>query len=118
MLIGTHTILYSRDAEADRAFLRDILGLSHVDAGRGWLIFALPPGEVAVHPSDEETAAELYLLTDDLGAELARLAGLGVAFEPVTEARWGSVTRLTLPGGGRLGLYQPRHPLALTPLSK
>jgi len=111
MITGAHVIVYSRDAEADRAFLRDVLGWSHVDAGRGWLIFALPPSEVAVHPDDENDRHELYLMCDDLNATLAALKAKGVAFEPPAEERWGILSRLTLPGGGKLGIYQPKHPL-------
>ncbi len=115
MINGAHLILYSADADGDRVFLRDVLRFPHVDAGRGWLIFALPPAEIAVHPGEDNSSRELYLLTDDLAAELTRLRSLQVACEPVMEARWGSVTHLTLPGGGRIGLYQPKHPLAIQP---
>ncbi|MES2306368.1 MAG: extradiol dioxygenase [Gemmatimonadota bacterium] len=113
MLIGAHLIITSRDPEADRAFFRDVLGFPHVDAGHGWLIFRMPPSELALHPGEDDTSRELYLLTDDLTAELQRLSDRGVAHEPVTEARWGTVTYLTLPGGGRVGLYQAKHPLAI-----
>ncbi|MEO8139980.1 MAG: extradiol dioxygenase [Gemmatimonadota bacterium] len=116
MIIGAHLILYSMDAEADRAFLRDVLEFPHVDAGHDWLIFALPPTEVAVHPGDDNGQRELYLLCDDLAPTLARLDAHRIGYEPVVEARWGIVTHLTLPGGGRLGLYTPRHPLAIRPL--
>jgi catechol 2,3-dioxygenase-like lactoylglutathione lyase family enzyme len=113
MIFGAHVILYSKDAEADRAFLRDVLGFKSVDAGHGWLIFALPPGEAAVHPSDESASQELYFMCDDLKAEIDALAKKGVKFSPLQEARWGSITKLTLPGGGEVGLYQPKHPTAL-----
>jgi catechol 2,3-dioxygenase-like lactoylglutathione lyase family enzyme len=113
MIFGAHVILYSRDADADRAFLRDVLGLSSVDAGGGWLVFALPPAEVAVHPAGDEVPHELYLVCDDLAAEMRELDARGVACAAVEEARWGSVTRIQLPGGGVLGLYEPKHPLAL-----
>lgn len=117
MIIGAHMIVYSKDAEADRAFFRDTLGFASVDAGHGWLIFALPPAEAAFHPIDasaeEEDQHELYLMCDDLKAEMAALAAKGVACSEVQEARWGSITRITLPSGGRLGLYQPKHPTAL-----
>jgi catechol 2,3-dioxygenase-like lactoylglutathione lyase family enzyme len=113
MIIGAHVILYSKDADADRAFIRDVLGFSHVDAGQGWLIFALPPAEVAVHPSDENDLHEFFLMTDDLAAETARLEALGVACEPPNQLRWGVLTRIALPGGGKLGLYQPLHPMAI-----
>ena len=113
MIFGAHTIVYSQDAEADRAFLRDVLGFSAVDAGHGWLIFALPPAELAVHPADADDRHELYLMCDDLAAEMRTLAAKGVACSPVQEARWGSITKLRLPGGGEIGLYQPRHPMAI-----
>lgn len=109
-IFGAHAVLHSTDAEADRTFLRDVLGLEWVDAGHGWLIFALPPAEVAVHPTDGAPAAELYLMCDDLPAEIDRLREHAVRCAPVQEARWGSVTRIELPGGGTLGLYAPRHP--------
>jgi catechol 2,3-dioxygenase-like lactoylglutathione lyase family enzyme len=110
MIIGAHAIVYSKDAEADRAFLRDVLGFPSVDAGGGWLIFALPPSEMAVHPSDENGVHELYLLCDDV-RELARsLEEKGVVCSPIREERWGSVVQVTLPGGGQLGIYWPKHP--------
>jgi catechol 2,3-dioxygenase-like lactoylglutathione lyase family enzyme len=112
MINGAHVIVYSRDADADRAFIRDVLGFGHVDAGDGWLIFKLPPAEVAVHPAGEESAHELYLMCDDLEATLAELAGKGVEAGPVTQAGWGARAAIRLPGGGELGLYQPRHPVA------
>jgi len=112
MIIGAHSIIYSKDAEADRAFLRNVLGFAHVDARDGWLIFALPPSEVAVHPSGENDVHALYLMTDDVAAEVARLNAAGVGCDPVADRGWGLVTAIALPGGGKLGLYQPRHPLA------
>ena len=109
MIHGAHVIIYSKDSDADRAFFRDVLKYGSVDAGHGWLIFALPPAEVAVHPSDENDLHEFYLMTDDLDLEMARLKKAGVACgEPSTQG-WGRLTRITLPGGGKLGLYQPRH---------
>ena len=113
MIFGAHVIVYSRDATADRAFLRDVLGFASVDAGHGWLIFALPPAEAAVHPAEENERPELYLMCDDLRAEIAALAEKGVACSEVQEARWGSITKIRLPGGGEVGLYQPKHPTAL-----
>ena len=113
MIFGAHVILYSKDAEADRAFFRDVLGFPAVDAGHGWLIFALPPAEAAFHPDEEGDRQELYFMCDDLRAEMAGLEKKGVACSEVQEARWGSITRMSLPGGGRVGLYQPRHPTAL-----
>jgi len=107
-------ILYSKDADADRAFLREVLGFSSVDAGHGWLIFALPPGEVAVHPADENNRHELYFMCDDLKAEIAALKAKGVECSKVHQERWGSITNIRLPGGGQIGLYQPKHPMAVT----
>ena len=113
MISGAHVVIYNKNAEADRAFLRDVLGFKSVDAGHGWLIFALPPGEAAVHPSDGRVAHELYFMCDDLKAEMASLAKRDVQFSAVQEARWGSIAKMTLPGGGTVGLYQPKHPTAL-----
>jgi len=111
MIFGAHIVVYSENAEANRAFFRDVLGLKSVDAGHGWLIFALPPAEAAFHPSEEETC-ELYFMCDDLKAEMASLARKGVKCSKVEEARWGSITKMELPGGGNVGLYQPKHPTA------
>lgn len=115
MIQGLHAIIYSKDAEKVRAFLRDVLGLKSVDAGHGWLIFAAPPAELAAHPieGDEKPHHELYLMCDDLTAAMRELAGKGVKCSAVTEARWGSITKIQLPGGGELGLYQPKHSTAL-----
>ena len=115
MIFGAHVIVYSKDATADRAFFQEVLGFSSVDAGHGWLIFALPPAEVAVHPAEEHVPHELYLMCHDLKAEIRALEEKGVRCSEVEEARWGSVTRIPLPGGGKVGLYQPKHPLALVP---
>src|SRR5579859_4114138 len=115
MITGLHAIIYSADADKNRAFLRDVLGFKSVDAGHGWLIFAAPPAEFAAHPTeeDEKPHHELYLMCDDLKATLKELAAKGVKCDAVTEARWGSITSIHLPGGGTLGLYQPKHPTAL-----
>ena len=113
MILGAHVILYSKDAGADRAFLRDVLGFSSVDAGDGWLIFKLPPAEAAVHPDELGGKHELFLMCDDLKAEIAALRKKGVRFSRVQQARWGSITNIRLPGGGEIGLYQPKHPTAL-----
>ena len=113
MIFGAHVVVYSEEATADRAFFREVLGFSSVDAGHGWLIFALPPAEVAVHPTEENDRHELYFMCDDLKAEMRALEGKGVSFSDVEEARWGSVTRFRLPGGGEIGLYQPNHPSPL-----
>jgi catechol 2,3-dioxygenase-like lactoylglutathione lyase family enzyme len=116
MITGLHAILYSPDADKVRAFLRDVLGLNSVDAGHGWLIFAAPPAELAAHPTeeDEKLHHELYLMCDDLQATIQELSDKGVQCGPVTEAQWGSGTSIHLPGGGTLGLYQPKHPTALS----
>ena len=115
MITGLHAIIYSPDAEKNRAFLRDVLGLKSVDAGHGWLIFAAPPAELAAHPTEagEKPHHELYLMCDDLNATMKDLSDKGVRCGAVTEARWGSITAIHLPGGGTLGLYQPKHPTAL-----
>jgi catechol 2,3-dioxygenase-like lactoylglutathione lyase family enzyme len=113
MIRGAHVILYSKNAEADRAFLRDVLGLRWVDAGDGWLIFALPPAEVAVHPAEENGKHELYFMCDGVDAEIARLRAEGVVCSPVEHARWGSITHMRLPGGGEVGLYEPTHTTAM-----
>ena len=113
MISGAHMTIYSRDAEADRAFFRDVLGFPAVDAGHGWLIFALPPAEVAFHPADQDGGHELFLMCDDLAAEMASLAGRNVQCSEVEEVRWGSITRIPLPGGGAVRLYQPKHPTAI-----
>jgi catechol 2,3-dioxygenase-like lactoylglutathione lyase family enzyme len=113
MISGAHIIIFSKDAEADRAFFRDILNFKSVDAGHGWLIFALPPAEAAVHPAEDGPRHELYLMCDDLEAEIGALKAKGVACAKIETPRWGSVTRIALPGGGQVGLYQPKHPTAL-----
>ena len=109
MIHGAHVVIYSKDSEADRAFFRDVLKYESVDAGHGWLIFALPPAEVAVHPSDENDVHELFLMCDDVQALIAEMRKKKVECSEVDEQRWGSITRLTLPGGGTLGIYQPKH---------
>ena len=113
MISGAHVIIYSKNAEADRAFFRDVLGFKSVDAGHGWLIFALPPAETALHPSDENGVHELYFICDDLKAEMASLAKRNVSCSEIHETRWGSITKMRLPGGGDIGLYQPKHPTAI-----
>ena len=113
MISGAHVIVYSKNAEADRDFLRDVLGFASVDAGHGWLIFALPPAEVAVHPANENNRHELYLMCENLESEMMALAERGVTCSAVQQARWGSITKIGLPGGGEVGLYQPKHPTAL-----
>jgi hypothetical protein len=110
-IIGVHAIIPTHDADADRSWLADVLGLGSVDAGGGWLIFALPPAELAVHSSSSEGGdVELYLMCDNIETTMQDLRERGVAFDgPVTDQRWGRVTKIVLPGGTRLGLYEPRH---------
>jgi catechol 2,3-dioxygenase-like lactoylglutathione lyase family enzyme len=110
MIVGAHIIIYSRDAEADRAFFRDILRYPFVDAGHGWLIFALPPAELALHPSDENGAHQLYFMCDDVKTFIGEMQRRGVECSAVHEQAWGSVTSVTLPGGGSVGVYQAKHP--------
>ena len=116
MLIGSHSIIYSKNPEADRAFLRDVLKLTHVDVGHGWLIFGLPPSEVAVHPGEKNNVHEFYLMCDDVEAFIAEMKKNKIACGPVQNQGWGMLTELSLPGGGKLGVYQPRHgqPKAMT----
>ena len=115
MITGVHTIIFTRDAEADRAFFRDALDLPWVDAGGGWLIFALPPAELAAHPTDGNGHHELYLMCDDVHATVAELRGKGVEFtREISDEGFGLMTALRLPGGGELALYEPRHPSPLT----
>ena len=109
MIIGAHSIIYSSSPDADRAFLRDVLKLPNVDVGEGWLIFGLPPAEVAVHPSEQNDVHELYLMCDDVKAFVAEMDKHSIICDPVTDEGWGLLTQLRLPGGGKLGVYQPRH---------
>lgn len=129
MITGAHILFYSKNAEADRAFFRDILGFKSVDAGEGWLIFALPPAEAAVHPIGGDslqqsggahslTSTEFYLMCDDLKAEIKKLQAKKISCSPVENAGWGIKTTLRLPSGGELGLYQPRHATAINLKSK
>jgi predicted enzyme related to lactoylglutathione lyase len=107
---GSHVILFSHDPEADRAFLADVVGLPHVDAGGGWLIFALPPAEAAVHPTEGPASHDLYFTCDDIQTTVEQLRAKGVEFtSPISEERWGRLTRFRLPGGGEVGMYEPRH---------
>jgi hypothetical protein len=109
MIIGVHSIIYSIDPNADRAFLRDVLKLTSVDAGQGWLIFGLPPAEVAVHPSDRNDIHEFYLTCDDIEAFMMEMTKHNVSCSPIRDRGWGLLTHLILPGGGKLGVYEPRH---------
>jgi catechol 2,3-dioxygenase-like lactoylglutathione lyase family enzyme len=118
MLTGAHVVIYTKDAEADRAFFRDVLGFRSVDAGHGWLIFALPAAEAAFHPSDENNKHEMYFMCDDLDALMASLGKKGVRFGEIAEEQWGTRTRMLLPGGGEVGLYQPKHPVTFKRAAK
>jgi catechol 2,3-dioxygenase-like lactoylglutathione lyase family enzyme len=114
MITGVHAVIFTKNAERDRAFLRDVLGFPSVDAGGGWLIFALPPAELAAHPTDEDGHHELHLMCDDVHATVEELKGRGVEFsQPITDEGFGLVTAIRMPGGGELGLYEPRHPSPL-----
>jgi catechol 2,3-dioxygenase-like lactoylglutathione lyase family enzyme len=115
MIRGAHVVLYSRNAEADREFFRDVLDYPFVDAGHDWLIFALPPAELAIHPADANDVHELFLICDDVEAFIAQMAQRGVVCSDLQRERWGLITHLTLPGGGALGVYEPTHPSPLNP---
>ncbi len=108
-IVGSHSIIYSKDPEADRVFLKEVLKFPNVDVGDGWLIFGLPPSEVAVHPSEKNDVHEFYLMCDDVEALVAELEGQRIACDPIHNLGWGLITQVLLPGGGKLGIYQPRH---------
>ena len=108
-IIGSHSIIYSKDSAADRVFLKDVLKFPNVDVGDGWLIFGLPPSEVAVHPSEKNDVHEFYLMCDDVEALVAELQEREIACDPIHNLGWGLITQVALPGGGKLGIYQPRH---------
>ena len=114
MIHGAHVILSSTDPDADRAFFRDVLEFPSVDAGGSWLIFALPPTELAVHPAPPGAGHELFLMCDDIGGFVHRMSELGVACTDPSSERWGTIVHLTLPGGGTLGVYQPSHSSPIT----
>ena len=109
MIIGAHSIIYSKNPDADRAFLRDVLTLPNVDVGGGWLIFGLPPAEVAVHPADKNDVHEFYLMCDDVDAFVLEMQHRNIVCGPVRDQEWGRLAPVMLPGGGQLGVYQPRH---------
>jgi len=109
MITGAHSVIYSTNPEADRAFLRDMLKLRGIDVGGGWLIFALPPAELAVHPSAKNDIHEFFLMCEDVNALITEMQQQQIACTPVESQPWGMLTRITLPGGGKLGIYQPRH---------
>ncbi len=109
MIIGAHSVISSTNPHADRAFLRDVLELTNIDAGDGWLIFGLPPGEVAIHPSDKNDVHQFFLMCDDIEEFVAEMKKKNVSCDPVQKLGWGQLTNLNLPGGGKLGVYQPLH---------
>ena len=109
MLTGAHSVIFSKNPDADRAFLKDVLALPNVDVGSGWLIFGLPPSELALHPSENNDMHELYFMCDDIESFMAEMAKHDIECEPINDEGWGLLTRLILPGGGKLGVYQPRH---------
>ena len=109
MITGSHSVIYSKDAEADRAFLRDVLKFTNVDVGGGWLIFGLPPSEVAVHPGEQNDEHEFFLMCDDVDAFIAEMKQHDIECGPIHTPPWGRLTQITLPGGGKLGVYEPRH---------
>lgn len=113
MISGIHALIYSRDPDGVRSFFRDVLGHTSVDAGEGWLIFALPPAELAVHPTDGPGHHELYLMCDDVEGTIRTLSSKGVECGPITDEGWGLSTSIRLPGGDQIGLYEPRHPTAI-----
>src|SRR5262249_49138611 len=117
VLTGAHVVVYSQDAEADRAFFRDILGFRWVDAGRGCLIFAVPAAEVAFHPHDQNNKHEMFFTCDDLKVQVAALQKKGVQVGKISEERWGARTTISLPGGGAIGLYEPKHPVTFERIS-
>ncbi len=118
MINGAHVVIYTKNPEADRAFFGEVLRFPSVDAGHGWLIFAMPPLEAAFHDSDKNDQRELYLMCDDISATLKDLKSKKVKVSDVTEQRWGKLATFMLPGGGKIGIYEPKHPSPLKPGSK
>ena len=109
MITGAHSIIYSSDPEADRNFFEKILKFPNIDIGHGWLIFGLPPSEVAIHPSDKSGLSEFYLMCSDIELFIKEMKKHKIKCSPIDEQRWGLITHLTLPGGGQLGVYEPKH---------
>ena len=109
MIAGTHVIIYSKNAEADKEFFKNVLKLTNVDVGRGWLIFGLPPSELAVHPATTNGSHELYLMCDDIRSFVAEMSKHSISCSELQDQGWGILTQLKLPGGGSLGVYQPKH---------
>lgn len=118
IIIGAHSIIYSANPDADRAFFRDVLKLPNIDVGGGWLIYGLPPAEVAVHPADKNNKHELYLMCDDVEAFIGEMKKRNISCGSVQDEGWGLLTQVMLPGGGKLGVYQPRHQRPATPGAK
>jgi hypothetical protein len=114
-ILGAHVIVYSKKADADRKFLAELFGTQGADAGGGWMIYALPPAEIAVHPGDEGNTHELYVMVDDVEAFAAAMKKKKVACDAVSDQRWGMLTSITLPSGGKLGVYQPKHASPIIP---
>ena len=115
MINGAHIVIYTKDPEADRAFFRDVLKFPFVDAGRGWLIFSMPPAEAAFHDAERSDQHELFLMCDDISATLKDFRSKKVKVSDVTEQRWGRLATFSLPGGGKIGIYEPKHPSPLEP---
>ena len=115
LINGAHVVIYSKDPEADRVFFRDVLQFPCVDAGHSWLIFAMPPLEAAFHDAEKNDQHELFLMCDDLAATLRDLKSKRVKVSDVSEQRWGKLATLALPGGGKIGIYEPKHPSPLNP---
>ena len=109
MIVGTHAIIYSKNTEADKQFFKNVLNLTNVDVGNGWLIFGLPPSELAVHPTTENESQELYLMCDDIKSFVQEMSRHNIHCSKLQDQGWGILTQLKLPGGGSLGVYQPRH---------
>jgi catechol 2,3-dioxygenase-like lactoylglutathione lyase family enzyme len=118
MITGIHTLIYASDADKVRAFFRDVLQFPSVDVGHGWMIFALPPAELGIHPTDGKVYHELYLMCDDVKSTVALLKRKGVQCAEIRDVGWGSLTSVTIPGGGEIGLYEPRHKTAIGLASK
>lgn len=118
MISGTHILIYSKNPEADRDFFRDIIKLPNIDAGDGWLIFGLPPSEIAVHPSEKNNVHEFYLMTDNVEMFISEMKERNISCEDLEDHGWGILTHVTLPGGGKLGVYQPRHERPENPASE
>jgi hypothetical protein len=118
MINGAHCIIYSTNSDADRGFLKDVLNLPSVDVGQGWLIFGLPPSEIAIHPSDKDGSQELYLMCADIEVFVTEMERRGIAVSEIDDKGWGLLAQVTLPGGGKISVYEPRHARPETPSAK